>query len=341
MSNKRKNDHLELTGQAQMSEHERNPEIQDFFYYEPLFAKHPHALQTLPITFLGRQLDYPFWISSMTGGGENSKKINENLAIVAKKYGLGMGLGSCRLLLDNDELIDDFDLRQHLGGELPFFANLGVHQLALLIKNNQIDKLHRMIEKLRADGLIVHINPLQEWFQIEGDRFFESPLETLAKFMNLKKYPLIVKEVGQGMGPHSLKALIDLQVEGIEFGALGGTNFSKLEVLRKKSADIDTSLAYVGHSALEMVHFLNDLYDEARDKEKFPEIIISGGINDAAKAFHLWSLSKKRPLIGMASSFLLHANQMADLEIFIQEKINHFKMAQSCLFPRDKKCKNR
>src|SRR5690606_7709496 len=111
------------------------------------------------------------WISSMTGGTKEALQINRNLAQAANEFGLGFGLGSCRSLLTENTRFHEFDLRSMIGDELPFFANLGVAQVEELIAKKELNRLHDMVEKLRADGLIIHINPLQEWFQPEGDRF--------------------------------------------------------------------------------------------------------------------------------------------------------------------------
>ena len=113
------------------------------------------------------------------------------------------------------------------------------------------------------------------------------------------------------MGPRSLKALLDLPIAGIEFGAFGGTNFSLLENLRAKSQVHKEAFINVGHTAQEMVGFINALGNH--DKE----IIISGGIKSGLDAYQLLKLSKTRSLVGMAYAFLAPASQSYEaLEIF-------------------------
>jgi len=227
----RKIEHIQLTKDSQIGE----ASIEERFNYEPIFGVHPTDDDSLNIEFLGKKLNAPLWISSMTGGTDNAEKINKNLALAAKEFGLGMGLGSCRSLLHDDLCIKDFDVRNIIGNDLPFYANLGVFQVEQLVRKKQLFKIHNLIEKLKVDGLIVHINPLQEWFQVEGDRFVRPPIETIAELLELVSFPVIIKEVGQGMGPKSLNALVQMPLAAIEFGAFGGTNFSKLEVLRRDS----------------------------------------------------------------------------------------------------------
>ena len=90
-----------------------------------------------------------------------------------------MGLGSCRSLLTSDEHLADFAVRPLLGPDLPLYANLGIAQLEVLIKQGDLHLIDSLIQRLDADGLIIHVNPLQEWFQPEGDRFEQPPLRTI------------------------------------------------------------------------------------------------------------------------------------------------------------------
>lgn len=231
----------------------------------------------------------------MTGGTAFAKAINQNLATLCGKEKLGMGLGSCRALLTSDERIEEFAVRKYLGDQ-PLFANIGLAQVEEL--EGKFDRLHEMVQKLEANGLIIHLNPLQEWFQPEGDRYRVSPLVTLTEFLDTAKYPVIVKEVGQGMGPQSLKALLELPLAGIEFGAFGGTNFSLLESLRGQEDLVKRPFINVGHTAQEMVEILNAL--PTRNKE----FIISGGIKSILDGYELQMKLKAPSLIGMAQAFL-------------------------------------
>ncbi len=292
----RKEAHIDLAARAQTGV----SDVDGRFNYEPLFFTHPDPETTWPVKFLGHNLEAPIWISSMTGGTEFAKKINHNLAWLCGKYKLGMGLGSCRSLLHSDDTLDDFNVRSSLGDQ-PFFANLGMAQVEELVVQNKIDTIHEVVRKLEATGLIIHLNPLQEWFQPEGDRYTISPLETLKRFLDHCSYPVIVKEVGQGLGPRSLKALLELPLKGIEFGAFGGTNFSLLENMRSQKNLIKEPFIQVGHTAHEMVSFLNALPVHGQ------EFIISGGIKNVLDGFELKSTLKAPCVIGMAAAFLTPA----------------------------------
>lgn len=289
----RKGDHIELAEKART----QTSVVDMRFNYEPMFFTHPQSSDTWSQKFLGFQFDYPLWVSSMTGGTDHARVINENLARLCGEFKLGMGLGSCRSLLTDRSRLDEFKVKKFMG-EQPLFANIGIAQVEELIVNNSENLIHEMVKMVEADGLIIHINPLQEWFQPEGDRFRLSPLETLKRFTEKASYKIIVKEVGQGMGPRSLKALLELPIAGIELGAFGGTNFTLLENMRSEKDSTREGFINVGHTALEMVEILNAL--PLRNKE----IIISGGIRNMLDGFELKSKLKGNSVIGMASAFL-------------------------------------
>jgi isopentenyl-diphosphate delta-isomerase len=239
-----------------------------------------------------------------------------------------MGLGSCRSLLDSDDRLKDFALRPLT--EAPLYANLGIAQVEELIEAKKESKIHELVKKLEVDGLIVHLNPLQEWFQPEGDRLAKAPLETLTRFLESASYPLIVKEVGHGLGPKSLAALLKLPIKGIEFGAYGGTNFTLLESLRSKEKTAKEPFINVGHTAKDMIQTLNAL--PRGDKE----FIISGGIKSVLDGFELQQLFKGPSVIGMAQQFLGPALESYEaLEKFFLELREAYLVAQGLLKMKD------
>ncbi|RZT92328.1 isopentenyl-diphosphate delta-isomerase [Ancylomarina subtilis] len=324
----RKRDHIDLAFRSHM-EHALADKR---FYYEPLLSAHPDK-ELEPFEFLGKQLRTPIWVSSMTGGTEKAAKINLNLARACAQFGMGMGLGSCRSLLDSKAHFADFDMRSVIGDDLPLYANLGICQIETLIKDKALDKIETMLQNLRADGLIVHINPMQESLQPEGDLLYRSPIETLQELMSQVHVPLIVKEVGQGMGPKSLEALMQLPLQAIEFGAFGGTNFAKIELMRhpEKGGMLLEGLSEIGHNAEEMLEWTNQIY-EKNQSVQCKEIIISGGISSCLDGYYLMKKSKIPAVYGQASALLKHAQgEYADLEMYIQSQIKGLKLAEAYL----------
>jgi isopentenyl-diphosphate delta-isomerase len=326
MHENRKRDHIELALKAQTQKFLRD----DRFYYEPLLSGHPNEKSDLSLTFLSKKCQAPFWVSSMTGGVGEARHINQNLAKLCGEMKMGMGLGSCRVLLESTQYFEDFNLRPILGEEVPFFANLGIAQLEKLFAKNHQLQIIELLKSLKVDGLVIHVNPLQEWYQEEGDRFLVSPLETIKKTLELCKnhnFKIIVKEVGQGMGPQSLKALSQLPIDAVELAGFGGTNFAKLEILRKSQGHETPEFFKVGHTALEMLGYLKQI------DYKF-EIIISGGIENALDGYDLMSLSKNPCVIGFAQNFLSRAENYEELVKYTKSQIESLKLAKSYLTPK-------
>lgn len=325
LASSRKKDHITLAFESRVAD----KEIDNRFYYEPMLAGHPEGDTSLSLEFLGKKLSVPVWVSSMTGGTGIARVINENLARACKDFGMGMGLGSCRSLLSSDEYLDDFNVRRFIGYDLPLYANLGIAQVERLIAENKTGLINKLIDSLEADGLIVHVNPMQEWLQPEGDFIRKAPIETITELLNIMHVPLIVKEVGQGFGPASLKALMDLPLAAIDLAANGGTNFSKLELLRADNLHKESygPLMNIGHSAPEMLEWLNQM--EVKDGK---QIIISGGIQDFLDGYYLISKCKFPSVYGQASGFLKYARgNYTELFDYVNLQVEGLKLAKTFL----------
>lgn len=327
----RKRDHIELAFRSQVA----GAELDARFYYEPLLAAHPQPGSLPAIELGGKTMRAPIWISSMTGGTEKALTINRNLARVCAEFGLGMGLGSCRPLLYGDERLADFNVRPLMGPEAPLFANLGVAQLENLIDRGELERVDALLHKLDADGLIIHVNPLQEWLQPEGDRFRRPPLETVeAVLAHLGGVPVIVKEVGQGMGYASLKALLQLPLAAIDFAAGGGTNFARLELLRSEPVrrHVYEALALVGHDAADMTELANAIVEELGPRRQCNRIIVSGGVQHFLDGYYYTQKLTIPAVYGQASAFLRYAqDEYEPLRDFAAAQVSGLEVAQAYL----------
>ncbi|WP_321295242.1 isopentenyl-diphosphate delta-isomerase [Marinifilum fragile] len=324
----RKKDHIELAFRSQIEK----SLVDDRFYYEPFINTHPKK-ELMPFTFLGKEIRTPIWVSSMTGGTKLAGKINANLAKACAEFGMGMGLGSCRLLLDDDKYLADFNVRHIIGSELPLYANLGICQLEELIRKNELSKISNLVAKLKADGIIIHVNPMQEWLQPEGDLILRSPIDSIKDLLKYADYPVIVKEVGQGFGPDSLNQLMQLPLQAIEFGAFGGTNFAKIEMMRNPDNQIQLydPLTKIGHTANQMLEWTNAIVESNKDI-KCKELIISGGIHSFIDGYFLTEKSKLPAIYGQASELLKYAkDSYSDLQSYIQSQIEGLKIAKAFL----------
>lgn len=324
----RKLDHIKLAFESSI---ERS-KIDSRFSYEPFLSPLPANINGSSRKFGAKEMKYPVWVSSMTGGTKLANKINKSLAAMCGKYGLGMGLGSCRQLLHSDEYLQDFMVRELMPNQ-PLFANLGIAQVEELIKNNALDKIDNLLSKLDADGLIIHVNPLQEWLQPEGDKIHVAPIETIKTILDKVDYPIIVKEVGQGFGKESIKALLSLPLEAVDFAANGGTNFSKIELFRSDliKQEVYEQISNLGHDAYTMLGWTNDSIEEGLDV-KAKQLIISGGVKNFLDGYFFVKSSKLEATYGMASGFLKYALESdEELDQFVQLQLEGYDMAQAML----------
>lgn len=322
----RKADHIDLAFLSQVSETDNR------FYYEPVLQAHPQN-KLAPINFLESELGAPIWVSSMTGGTNHAKTINQNLAKACGKYKMGMGLGSCRIIIDDNKFLEDFKVRKYIGDAMPLYANLGIAQVEELLLAGKIDKIKALIDKTEATGLIVHINPMQEWLQPEGDQISQSPLITIQELLNKADFKIIVKEVGQGMGPESLKSLIKMPLEAIDFGAHGGTNFAMLEMLRGNEIrkEVYEPVANIGHTAIEMVEFVNEILKDSK-KYSCQNFIISGGVKTFLDGYYLTEKINSNAIYGQASALLKPAKESFEILCeYLELQIRGLAMAKAFL----------
>jgi isopentenyl-diphosphate Delta-isomerase len=244
--------------------------------------------------FLGKQLNAPILISSMTGGTERAGIINRRLAEVAQEYKLGMGVGSQRVALERPQVADTFAIRKYAPDVL-LFANLGAVQL-----NYQcgVDECLRIIEILEADALILHINPLQEFIQPRGDTNFRGLFDKIADLCSKLPVPIIAKEVGNGISAKMAEKLISVGIKCIDVAGAGGTSWALVESERAETSlqrRLGKTFADWGIPTAECITGIRALSSEI-------PLIASGGLRnglDIAKAIALGA-----DIAGLAMPFL-------------------------------------
>ncbi|MGI8609945.1 MAG: type 2 isopentenyl-diphosphate Delta-isomerase [Candidatus Dormibacteria bacterium] len=243
--------------------------------------------------FLGRALQAPLLISCMTGGTPEATDINRLLARVAQAHGIAIGLGSARALIEHPDSLSSFDVRD-LVPDVPLLANVGAVQLAA-----GMDAIgcSRIVEMLRADALVLHLNALQEALQGGGDVNFAGVLAAIEKLCSALAVPVVVKEVGWGIPPDDVQRLFSAGVAAIDVAGAGGTSWSEVEKYRAGSRLASAAAVFRdwGMPTAEATR-------RAREAAPGRLIIASGGIAsglDAAKAIALGA-----DLAGVAGPFL-------------------------------------
>ena len=276
-------------------------------------------------TVLEKALAAPLLISSMTGGIARASAINRNLASAAQKLGLAMGLGSQRVALEHCDLRPLFEVRE-VAPDILLFANLGAVQL-----NNGYgtEECLRAVEMVRADALILHLNPLQEAVQPEGNVNFSGLLERIAMICRELPVPVIVKEVGWGISEDVAHALALTGVAAIDVAGAGGTSWSEVEHFRADSARrarVSRAFASWGIPTAESLLAV---------RRGAPELLAlaSGGIRDGidvAKALVLGAT-----LVGQASSVLRAATvSVAAVEDELSATIDELRISMFCIGAR-------
>ena len=253
----------------------------------------------LTTKFLDKTLNAPLLISSMTGGTEQAKTINSRLAIAAEKHGLAMGVGSQRIAVENPDVAHTFAVRS-LAPSAMLFANLGAVQLNYTYG---LEQCLKVVDILQADALILHLNPLQECIQPNGDTKFKGLLTKIKQLCQQIEVPVIAKEVGNGISAAMTAKLLDAGVSVIDVAGAGGTSWAKVESERAENnlqKRLGKTFADWGIPTAECI---------VQNRQKYPHLplIASGGLRngmEVAKAIALGA-----DLAGLAFPFLQAASE--------------------------------
>ncbi len=273
------------------------------------------------VRVLGKTLQSPILISSMTGGTEIARRINRNLAEVAQQHGIAMGLGSQRAAIEDNELAYTYYVRD-LAPDILLFANVGAVQLNYGYGPEQCQRAVDMIE---SDALILHFNVLQEAVQPEGDTNFSGLLSQVEKVCRQVTVPVIAKEVGWGFSESNVRDLANAGVSAIDVAGSGGTSWSEVEYHRAPTefhANVAASFADWGIPTADAIQYAK------RGAPNLP-IIASGGLKDGIDIAKCLALGAT--LGGLAGSFLKAADQSVEAaDEFTRLLIAQLKIAMLC-----------
>ena len=247
------------------------------------------------VTFLNRTLALPFMISCMTGGYAESLHINRRLAEVCEEAGIAMGVGSQRQALENSVYHRTFSVVRDAAPSIPIVGNIGAAEVATM---TSADAAKRLAELIRADAFAVHLNPLQEFLQPEGNTNFRGVLNGIANLVRELPIPVIVKEIGAGISIDVAKRLRDVGVQYIDVAGAGGTSWAGVEILRRKKKPFTDQFWDWG---IPTACALRDIASLRKTGDNFT-VIASGGISkgmDAAKCLALGAdmVASARPML--------------------------------------------
>ncbi len=275
-------------------------------------------------SFMGKPLSCPLLISSMTGGdGVEISRINRHLAEAAEHCQIAMGVGSQRVMFSHETARKSFELREFAPSAV-LLANIGAVQLNY---GFEADKFQAAIDVLGADGLYLHLNPLQEAIQPEGDRNFANLGEQIAALVKQVSVPILFKEVGSGLAPADILLGLEAGIRHFDVAGRGGTSWSRIEYHRRTHEDDDLGLIFQdwGLTTVESLELAQQTLDKSGHDAT---LIASGGIRtgiDMAKAVLLGA-----DICGIAAPFLRAAQISTEAVI---DQIHKFKREfQTALF---------
>ncbi|MBW8874764.1 MAG: type 2 isopentenyl-diphosphate Delta-isomerase [Acidobacteria bacterium] len=270
------------------------------------------------VDFLGRRLAAPLLISSMTGGTETAGQINRNLAAGAEQAGVAVGVGSQRKALEDPTKADTFRVRE-VAPSAVLLANLGAVQLNY---GMGVRECREAVEMIGADALILHLNPLQEAIQPEGQCNFAGLLPKIGQVVREVGVPVVVKEIGCGISEATARALAAQGVRIVDTAGVGGTSWARIEAQRAGDLEIGELFAGWGIPTPESIRQLRQVEGLT--------VIASGGVRnglDVAKAIALGA-----DLVGMAYPFLAPATESPDkVADKVRRTVRELKICMFCL----------
>lgn len=297
----RKDEHIKYAKQLNSLSNEFD-NIQIDHLSLPMFNLDEVDLSTV---FLGYDIPYPFYINAMTGGSLKALDINKKLATYAKHFNIPIVLGSQSAALKDPTLASTYKIVREINKDGIIISNLNLNY-----NSNDAIKAINMVE---ANGLSIHLNPIQEVVMAEGDREFKHWHTNLLDIIKNINKPILVKEVGFGMSEQTIQLLLKSGVKYIDVSGSGGTNFAKIERLRKGGTN--ETFDNIGISTVASI----------KNAKKYTNIFYaSGGVRDANDIFKALYLGANA--VGLSKFFLDLTNLEDDLAIIkIKELIDDLK----------------
>jgi isopentenyl-diphosphate delta-isomerase len=183
----------------------------------------------LSIEIFGKKIELPLIISGMTGGHAFAHKLNHFLSKAVNDTKIGMGVGSQRAALEDDEVRESFEIVRKNAPDSLMIGNIGAGQIALDLTSTEFQKL---IDMIKADAIAIHFNPLQESIQPEGDIELKGLHEKTQSLISEFNIPIVAKEVGSGFSVKDIKNIQKMGFAAVDTQGVGGTSWAGVESIR-------------------------------------------------------------------------------------------------------------
>lgn len=277
----RKKDHVELTV-TEGTQYNQASGFEHIHFIHNALPEVNFADVSTETELLGHTFSFPLFISSMTGGYADAGPVNAIIAAFCEANNLPFGVGSQRAMLEDKSLTDTFSIVRKEAPHAFICSNIGGAQLIGGLNPKDINKI---VDSIEADAIIVHLNPLQELMQPEGDRNFKGILEGIEQLVKDTELPVVVKETGAGISEHTARRLLNVGIQVIDVAGAGGTSWAKVENFRSSNTKANHNFDEWGIPTVECIRQLSKL-----EWERSFELIASGGIRssfDIAKSLCL------------------------------------------------------
>lgn len=226
---RRKNEHILICLRENVEFSQKTTGFEEYDFLHCALPETDFEAIDTRIPFLNRSLSFPFMISALTGGSRETQAINRIVGELCNEFDIAVGLGSQRAMLEDESTIPSYTVVRKAAPRGIIIGNIGAAQIR---GDDAPDLVKKLTEAVEADAMAIHINPLQEILQPEGDRSFSGVLDALERLRAALDIPLIVKEVGCGISADLVKRLTDCGIDYIDIAGAGGTSWAAVEEMR-------------------------------------------------------------------------------------------------------------
>lgn len=318
----RKREHLQIVNNEPIHFHDITTGFERFHFIHNALPEIDFRDVNIQTDFLGYRLKAPLMISSISGGDDESQALNGDLAEAANRAGIALTLGSIRPALENSSCLGSYRIARERAPDIPIIANIGAVQIVQQYKTRQLSEI---IKQIGADALSVHLNPLQEVLQPEGEPQFRGVSRAIEILRETLPYPIIVKEVGFGMSADVIRRLHKIGIQWVDVAGAGGTSWSRIEHQRILEVENRVVAAQFFEWGIPTAEALQDAVKTDRI-----HVIASGGIDTGLKFAKAIALGAE--IGGAAKPFLQarHRAGMTGIDELIRVFVQTLRIAMFC-----------